>query len=199
MFRGKFLAAMAALHSKLQFHGQIAPLQRKESFQHLSRRLKSKPWVVYSKRPFAGPQQVLHYLSLYTHRVAISPRRLLALDQQKQTVTFSYKDYADNARRKRMTLLLPEFLRRFLLHILPCGFTKIRHYGLLATNGRTQRLEQVRCLLGQRPQLRKIPVVGALQNFYRPRCPYCSSENLIVEQITFPEPIGKGPQLCDSS
>ena len=86
-------------------------------------------WVVYSKRPFAGPQQVLAYLSRYTHRVGITNSRLLQLDPQDQTLTFDYKDYADGARHKTMTLVLEEFIRRLRLHILPPRFVKIRHYG----------------------------------------------------------------------
>lgn len=103
-------------------------------------------WVVYAKRPFAGPQAVLKYLSGYTHRVAISNRRLLGADTH--TVTFSYKDYADGARRKTMTLGREEFVRRFCLHLLPQRFVKIRHYGLLGNRQRVERLQWARTLLG---------------------------------------------------
>src|SRR5205823_14964455 len=125
-----FCAGLQQLYAneQLQFHGQLTPLSEPKSFQCLVRQATARKWVVYAKRPFAGPQQVLAYLSRYTHRVAISPRRLLALDTQNQTVTFAWKDYADGQKQKTMTLGLAEFVRRFSLHILPERFVKIRHY-----------------------------------------------------------------------
>jgi hypothetical protein len=107
--------------------------------------LAAKDWVVYAKPPFGGPAQVLKYLARYTHRVAISNARLLDMDDDR--VRFGYKDYADGHKRKTMTLTAEEFLRRFLQHVLPKGFVKIRHYGLLANRQRAARLEQCRCLL----------------------------------------------------
>jgi hypothetical protein len=102
-------------------------------------------WVVYAKRPFGGPQQVLKYLSRYTHRIAISNRRLAAIDDQ--TVTFKYKDYAQGSRPRTMTLDGAEFLRRFLMHAVPTGFMRIRHFGLLANRARAQNLELCRRLI----------------------------------------------------
>ena len=104
--------------------------------------------MVYSKRPFPGPEQVVRYLSRYTHRVALGASRLRALDEEARTVTFAYKDYADGAHTKTMTLSLAEFTRRFLLHLLPARFVKIRHYGLLGNRGRAARLAAVRATFG---------------------------------------------------
>jgi hypothetical protein len=119
-----------------------------------------RPWVVYSKRPFAGPEQVLAYLSRYTHRVGIT-NRLLQLDGAAGTVCFAYKDYADGARRKSMTLGLDEFIRRLRLHFLPARFVKIRHCGLLANRQRQTLLDQARTLLGAKaPAVAQPPVEG---------------------------------------
>ena len=107
------------------------------AFTRLVREACRPKWNVYAKRPFGGRAQVLAYLSRYTHRIAIGDRRILKIDEDARTVTFAYKDYADHNKRKTMTLSLREFLRRFCLHILPCEFVKIRHYGLLANRGAT--------------------------------------------------------------
>ena len=119
MVRGKFMAGLKALFDagQLEFHGELAALARPGDFAALARQATAREWVVYAKRPFAGPRQVLAYLSHYTHRVAISNRRLVSADAQ--SVTFDYKDYGDQARRKTMTLDRAEFVRRFCLHILP--------------------------------------------------------------------------------
>jgi len=131
MFRGKYLDGLQQLwaQGKLEFHGQLAVLTAPGKFAALVRKAAGSEWVVNVKRPFAGPRQVLAYLSRYTHRVALSPRRLLATTGER--VTFAYKDYADGARTKTMTLSTTEFVRRFCLHVLPERFVKIRHYGLL--------------------------------------------------------------------
>jgi len=148
VYRAKFLAGLNDLHQaqKLEFHGQLAPLANPKDFSALLQTAAAQSWVVYAKRPFAGPRQVLAYLSRYTHRVAISNRRLLQADAQ--SVAFAYKDYADGAKPKIMTLERMEFVRRFCLHILPARFVKIRHYGLLGNRQRQQRLARVRELLG---------------------------------------------------
>jgi hypothetical protein len=127
MFRGKFLAGLKGLYDegKLAFHGQLQPLGQAAEFARLLRSAARENWGGQAKRPFAGPQQVLKYLANYTHRVAISNRRLLWADADP--VTFGYKDYADGARRKTLTLALEEFVRRFCLHLLPDRFVKIRH------------------------------------------------------------------------
>src|SRR2546426_5835321 len=151
VFRGKFCSGLQQLYAdkKLQFHGQVAWLAQPKAFQRLMGQATRHKWNVYAKRPFAGPNQVLAYLSRYTHRVAISPRRLLALDEQKQTVTFEWKDYAHHARKKTMSLGLKEFVRRFCLHLLPERFVKIRHFGFLSNQQRKARVAQARTLLAQ--------------------------------------------------
>jgi hypothetical protein len=140
-FRHWFLAALQKAYDDgaLKFYGDLKVLEDPSWFAEHLRPLKKIDWVVYAKRPFAGPQAVLRYLSRYTHRIAISNRRLVALDERG--VTFRYKDYRDGgkARWKSMTLSTNEFIRRFLQHILPRGFHRIRHYGLLA-NGQRQNL-----------------------------------------------------------
>ena len=187
MFRGKFLAGLKTLYDegKLEFHGQLQRLSQASEFARLLRSAAKDNWVVYAKRPFAGPQQVLKYLSGYTHRVAISNRRLLCADNQ--TVTFSYKDYADDARRKTMTLEVPEFVRRFCLHLLPERFVKIRHYGLLGNRQRHQRLQRARSLLGvAAPAMPGTPAepapknAPALESSPRACCPFCRQPTLVL-------------------
>ena len=153
LFRRLFLTRLIALHDagRLAFFGNLAPLADRRAFlRHLSP-VRNKRWVVYAKPPFAGPEAVLAYLSRYTHRVAISNRRLLAFDETG--VTFRYKDYRrDGADRQRvMTLGTDEFIRRFLLHVLPRGFHRIRHYGLLAASARKASLARARELLAVAP------------------------------------------------
>jgi len=153
VFRAKYRDGLKALHAqgKLEFHGKLAALSEPSAFARLVREACRPKWNVYAKRPFGGPKQVLAYLSRYTHRIAIGNRRILALDTVARTVTFAYKDYADDSKRKTMTLGLDEFLRRFCLHILPARFVKIRHYGLLANRGRDERIERARQLIGEPP------------------------------------------------
>jgi hypothetical protein len=155
VFRGKFCEGLQRLYAKgqLHFHGQQAHLAQPTHFQTLVRQATAKSWNVYVKRPFAGPKQVLGYLSRYTHRVAIGSRRLLHLDQGAGTIRFAYQDRRAQGRTvwRTMTLSLPEFLRRFCLHLLPQRFVKIRHYGLLANRGRKQRVAQAQALLGVSP------------------------------------------------
>ena len=153
LFRRLFLTRLMALHEtgRLAFYGSLALLADRRAFlRHLSP-VRKKRWVVYAKPPFAGPETVLAYLSRYTHRVAISNSRLLRFDQAG--VTFRYKNYrCDGAdRRQVMTLSADEFIRRFLLHVLPKGFHRIRHYGLLAGATRKVVLNHVRQLLGVAP------------------------------------------------
>jgi Putative transposase/Transposase zinc-binding domain len=150
VFRAKYLAGLQRLYQrgKLEFHGQLESWASPAAFAALRREVSRKPWVVYAKRPFAGPEQVLRYVGRYTHRVAISPRRLLALDREAGTVRFAYRDNREGGRSKTMALGVGEFVRRFALHVLPEHFTKIRHYGLLANRGRQERLGRVRAALG---------------------------------------------------
>jgi len=149
LFRRRFLEELQAVHrrGRLQFFGEHAPLADASVFAQWLAPLHQCEWVVYAKRPFAGPEAVLAYLSRYTHRVAISNSRLVALDERG--VTFRWKDYRakGKTRHKTMTLGADEFMRRFLLHVLPGGFHRIRHYGLLANASRKANLARVRELL----------------------------------------------------
>jgi hypothetical protein len=160
--------------------------------------LRECEWVVYAKRPFAGPAAVLAYLSRYTHRVAISNRRLLALDERG--VTFRWKDYraTGKTRYKAMTLTADEFMRRFLLHVLPSGFHRIRHYGLLANAGRREHLARARELLQvvpavvAAPSLQEAPAAIGPPTFV---CPHCGAAMHIVETFARSQPIRAPPRL----
>ena len=153
LFRRRFLEELEKLHhaGRLQFFGEHAGLAEASAFRRWLAPLRSCEWVVYAKRPFAGPEAVLAYLSRYTHRVAISNRRLVAMNDDG--VSFRWKDYRakGQTRHKTMTLAPEEFMRRFLLHVLPSGFHRIRHYGLLANAGRRANLARVRALLDVPP------------------------------------------------
>ena len=195
VFRAKFCEGLQALYTqgRLQFHGQLRLLAARPKFQQLTSEAVRKPWVVYSKRPFAGPEQVLAYLSRYTHRVGISNRRLLGLDRQAGTLTFDYKDYADCARHKSMKLPLEEFIRRLRLHLLPPRFVKIRHYGLLANRGRQARLQRARALLGVPPSAPPPTPARSL-----PRCPHCGWGLLILVGV-IPPLRRQPPAVIDTS
>ena len=145
VFRGKYLDALKRVHHRLRFFGKHEALADPAAFQAFVSPLYKKEWVVYAKKPFGGPAQVLKYLARYTHRVAIGNSRLVSLENGK--VSFHYKDYADEHKQKTMTLDALEFLRRFVQHVLPRGFVKMRHYGLLANRFREARLQAVRRLL----------------------------------------------------
>jgi hypothetical protein len=157
LFRGKYLAALRALYEagELRFAGSTEALQEKSAFRAWLGGLYAKEWVVYAKKPFAGPEVLLKYLTRYTHRVAVSNGRLLATDGEH--VTLAYKDYADGCRHKEMTLAGVELLRRFALHILPKGFVRVRQCGLLAHRGRSKRLALCRRLLGVAPSAGSLP------------------------------------------
>lgn len=144
LFRRVFLEKIVALHSQLEFYGEIAHLSELNAFRSYLAPVYKVDWVVYAKKPFTGPQAVLEYLSRYTHRVAISNRRIIHYDTN--TVTFKWKDYRakDDQRFKTMTLSADEFLRRFLIHILPLRFHRIRHFGLFANHQRKQNLSTLR-------------------------------------------------------
>jgi hypothetical protein len=187
MFRAKFRNGLKKLHQegRLGFHRSLTPLSQPAEFSRLLSCACARPWVVYSKKPFAGPEAVLAYLARYTHRVAIGNRRLLALDQTAGTVLFSYKDYADNSRSKKMELSLIEFLRRFCLHILPERLVKIRHYGLLGNRNRAGKIARARAQLGGvreiHPQETICPA-GDLSAIDSPPllCPHCGSHRMIL-------------------
>ena len=202
MFRGKYLAALKSLYDRgqLEFQGQIESLDQPAAFALLLRQVAQPEWVVYAKRPFAGPKQVLGYLSRYTHRVAISNRRLIQADGQ--TVTFGYKDYAANAQQKIMTLGIEEFVRRFCLHVLPERFVKIRHYGLLGNRKRQTRLERARKLLGIAPPAAvetapaQPPPIGEVAPA---RCPFCQRPALVLMREIAPPRSARPVAVLDSS
>src|SRR5262245_20119630 len=203
VFRGKFCAGLEQLQreGRLQFHVQLQLSAQAKAFQRLLRQAARRKWVVYAKRPFAGPKQVLAYLSRYTHRVAISPGRLLALDEAEQTVTFAWKDYAQAAQRKVMRLELPEFVRRFCLHLLPERFVKIRHFGFLSNRQRQTKVAQARALLANAPQdlRRAVGDQTAAPNLKSGNvCPFCGSDQLRLLGIVRPLLIVAVPPL-DSS
>lgn len=207
VFRGKFCSGLEQLYErgKLQFHGQLEGLAQAGAFKALLRQAARRKWVVYTKQPFAGPRQVLSYLSRYTHRVAISPRRLLAVDPQAQTLTFSWKDYAQGSRTKTMCLELPEFIRRFCLHLLPERFVKIRHFGFLSNRQRHHRLAQARSLLSPvKVTSAAAPAPGpapASSSDAPPGqvCPFCGCPRLRLVEIV--PPTGPTPTvlILDSS
>jgi Putative transposase/Transposase zinc-binding domain len=147
MFRGKFLALLlhAFEQQQLEFHGRLVELHHPKAWEGWLETLRNKNWVVYAKPPFGGPTQVLKYLARYTHRVAIANQRILSFEHGK--VCFSWKDYAHGNRKRTMSLDSVEFLRRFLLHVLPTGFMRIRYYGFLANRNRTEKLQLARRLI----------------------------------------------------
>jgi hypothetical protein len=175
----------AHAHDKLKFFGEHAGLCDARAFADFLAPLKRCEWVVYAKQPFAGPEAVLAYLSRYTHRIAISNRRLVAADAA--TVTFRYKDYRQDglARFKTMTLATGEFIRRFLSHVLPKGFHRIRHYGLFANGQRAENVARARELLAVPPPVEapQTPTaVGEGVERVHPRpCPCCGSRMLVIE------------------
>jgi Putative transposase/Transposase zinc-binding domain len=148
VFRGKFLSGLRAAFQKgrLRLHGRLKALARPERFHHLLDETVRTEWVVYAKPPTKGPATVLKYLARYTHRAAISNRRLVSLTDG--LVSFRWKDYAHGSKRGTMTLEAVEFVRRFLMHVLPSGFVRVRHYGLLANRHRQEKLARCRELLG---------------------------------------------------
>jgi Putative transposase/Transposase zinc-binding domain len=186
LFRRRFLEELAAAYhaGQLQFFGADAGLRDPRAFAQWLAPLRVCEWVVYAKRPFAGPAAVLAYLSRYTHRVAISNSRLLAFDERG--VTFRCKDYraSGKTRYKAMTLSAEEFIRRFLLHVLPNGFHRIRHYGLLANGGRREHLAQARELLDVPPAAAELqPNAAASVATGAPTfvCPHCGATMSVVE------------------
>ena len=185
LFRRLMLEKLLAAHQagRLQFFGSLAYLADAKAFATFLAPLRKKRWFVYAKRPFAGPKAVLAYLSRYTHRVAISNRRLIAVDEH--SVTFKVKDYRIEGpgRYTTMTLAVDEFIRRFLLHVLPTGFHRIRHYGLFASGNRAETIAKARQLLGQAPPVVEEAVEtdpAAAQVLANP-CPCCGGRMIVIE------------------
>ena len=199
LFRRRFLEELAKAHraGALKFFGEFEALADAGAFARWLAPLRACEWVVYAKRPFAGPEAVLAYLSRYTHRVAISNRRLVSLDERG--VTFRWKDYRDKGRtlHKQMTLAADEFMRRFLLHVLPTGFHRIRHYGLLANAGRREKLALARRLLERPPPCDAQassdvpPTIRSAPPPFVCRC--CGSAMSVIEFIARTRPIRAPP------
>ena len=200
LFRRRFLEELEHVHraGRLQFFGEHAALADAKVFADWLAPLRQCEWVVYAKRPFAGPEAVLAYLSRYTHRVAISNSRLLAMDEQG--VTFRWKDYRakGRTRHKTMTLDADEFMRRFLLHVLPGGFHRIRHYGFLANGNRTASLARIReLLLPQQADAAARPSdVDSEPEPVRPSffCPHCGRPMIVLQTFARGQPIRAPPQ-----
>jgi Putative transposase len=189
LFRRLLLEKLLAAHAagKLQFFGKHAQLSNAKAFAAYLRPLRNSDWVVYCKEPFGGPEEVLRYLARYTHRVAISNRRLIACDAKG--VTFKWKDYRIEGpeRYKIMTLATNEFIRRFLMHVLPAGFHRIRYYGLLANGKRAENVARARELLA--PPIIPVDAIKAIgSSAAEPQtanhsCPCCGGRMIIIESF----------------
>jgi hypothetical protein len=185
VFRGKFVAGLKdAFHQgKLVFPGSLRPLAAEKAFAAFLRPLFRKEWVVYSKRPFGGPEYVLHYLARYTHRVAISNHRLLSVADGN--VTFRWKDYAHGSKQRKMTIAAEEFLRRFMLHVLPRRFVRIRFSGFLANRRRRQLLPLCQQLLEAAPQQpSEMPPNSEAKPTPAWLCPCCGGPMVVIEKLT---------------
>jgi Putative transposase/Transposase zinc-binding domain len=184
-FRNVFLTYLRKTfhEGKLRFHGEMAALAKPAAFEAMCRRAQRKKWVVHSKPPFGGPQQVLKYLARYTHRVAISNSRIVSMEHGR--VTFLWKDYAGGNKTRIMTLDAVEFIRRFLLHILPTGLVRIRQFGFLANRARGNKLALCRALLGATTT----PQDRAVKLRERKPCPACKTGHLIPVASVAPAPL----------
>ena len=191
LYRRLFLAKLTAAHAsgRLQFFDALTSLADARVFARHLAPVRRIDWIVHAKKPFAGPEQVLRYLARYTHRIAISNRRLVTSDDAR--VGFTWKDYRDGGKQKRMTLDAHEFIRRFLLHVLPDGFQRIRHYGFLANGHRKAKLAAIRRLLdvaqpkpipADTPPDEAVPTIPATT----PPCPCCGGRMRIIEVLPDP-------------
>lgn len=209
LFRRLFLESLQKMFDagKLQFFTALESLREPRAFAQLLDRMKARKWVVYAKRPFAGPKQVLDYVGRYTHRVAISNHRLL--DIQNGQVRFQWKDYRHQSQSKTMTLSADEFIRRFLMHVLPGGFTRIRYYGFLANRYRKEKLERCRRLIGMpapATPTSEPPGQKDYRDLYEEltgcslhRCPQCGRGRMRVVKILTPTLCQPAPHIQDSS
>jgi hypothetical protein len=201
LFRGKFLDLFnaAVAQKSMLFHGFLEKFTAPGAFNNLLRELYRTDWVVYAKPPFAGPKAVLKYLGRYTHRIAIANSRIISLS--KTHVSFSWKDYRDKNKQKIMTLEIGEFIRRFLLHIVPTGFVRIRYFGFLAQSAKKNKLSRCRNLLGVKER-KPLPaaidkkafadLVADICGYSRWQCPLCHTGRLRPRFI-IPKPHRKGP------
>jgi len=185
VFRGKFIQQLQAAYRKgeIKLHGSLASLKDGNKFEQLANSSVKNDWVVYCKRPFGGPRQVLKYLARYTHRVAISNSRLV--DYEEGSVRFRWKDYRNGSQPKTMQLDGVEFMRRFMLHVLPAGFVRIRHHGFLANRNRSENLARCRKLLGVSET--SIPTTEAQEGLTETEgsalCPACKSGRLQASKV----------------
>ncbi|TAZ64885.1 IS91 family transposase, partial (plasmid) [Rhizobium ruizarguesonis] len=195
LFRRRFLNELKQAYDlgQLQFFGDIAGLADPLAFNRTIKAARRIDWVVYAKPPFAGPKQVLAYLGRYTHRIAISNSRLVSIDGDR--VTFRWKDYRTGGRQKVMTLDAHEFIRRFLLHTVPDGFHRIRHYGLLANGHRQLKLDLCRSLLDVPPPVEE---PDAKPPPLRHRCSCCGGTMTIIAAWAPIQPVRR-PAWNDSS
>jgi len=197
LFRGKFVAGLqqAFQSGRLRFRGNLAALAQPKTFAAWLRLLFRKDWVVYAKRPFGGPEYVLHYLGRYTHGVAISNHRLVSFTEGK--VTFRWRDSADHNEQKLLTVSLDEFLRRFLLHLLPKGFVRIRNFGFLANRRRAAFLPLCFHLLGATQEPQADQNAAGSNGLWR--CPKCGGPMVVVERLTAAEIQLRSPPLLTSA
>jgi len=192
VFRGKFVAGLkhAFRQGKLLFPGSVKRLAEEKAFHAFLRPLFRQDWVVYAKRPFGGPQHVLHYLARYTHRVAISNHRIVNLADGN--VTFRWKDYAHKSKQRLMTVTAAEFLRRFLLHTLPRGFVRIRSCGFLANRRRGESLPLCQRLLKACPLQRStMPTASEPKLPCAWLCPHCGGAMVVIERLTLQQILRK--------
>src|SRR6516162_8164964 len=184
VFRGKFVDSLKSAFQQGQLHlsGNLAPLAQPKIFASWCRPLFRKHWIVYSKPPFGGPEYVLHYLGRYTHRVAISNHRLVSFNDGQ--VTFRWRDSTHNNEQKLMTLSLDEFLRRFLLHLLPKGFVRIRYFGFLASRQRTQLLPLCFAALDPAAMQTETAISTAQDASPNWLCPKCGGPMVVIERLT---------------
>jgi Putative transposase/Transposase zinc-binding domain len=203
LFRGKFLALLRRAYDRglLGFHGQQQHLADPQAFDALLQACWQKEWVVYAKPPFGGPEQVLKYLARYTHRVAIANGRLVKVEAGQ--VFFRWKDYANGNRQKIMALEAVEFIRRFLLHVVPAGFVRIRHYGLMGSRVRAANLRRCRALLGPGPGSGagaatpppERPPQEPTEADRRTRCPVCGQGHMVI--VGKVEPVRSGSAVVE--
>jgi predicted Zn-ribbon and HTH transcriptional regulator len=201
VFRGKFIAGLKRLFRSgtLVLAGNLKPLGKRAAFYAFLRPLFRKDWIVYAKPPFGGPDHVLHYLARYTHRVAISNHRLIGLENDQ--VTFRWKDYSHGNKKRKMTVSADEFLRRFLLHVLPRGFVRIRSFGFLANRCRARLLPLCQQLLLQETH-RVDPMQNVSTQPVCGSCPKCSTPMLLIERFSVATMLSvlcsQGPRLDTS-
>jgi hypothetical protein len=198
IFRGRFTEALrdAFEQGRLSFHGQLKALAHPKLFGTLLRSTYQRDWIVYAKRPFGGPEHVLKYLGYYTHRIAISNHRLVAFENGQ--VTFRWRDSAHKNKKRLMTLHVDEFLRRFLLHILPRGFVRIRHFGFLANRCRATLLPLCLSLLSAAAPPTSIESASAasLPPDTARKCPLCGGIMVLVERLTALQIYIRPPPQC---